>query len=988
MKLCGIVVCLLVSSGCILPAAEKVYGTDHSNDPAHIVVSDQVRLKDPGPWSVCVPSDELYNVNASWSYEPISFNNLMQAPQDSDKRIDLAHNWWNATLSTGFYDGAQVHVCRIIDGKWTVVKRDTVESYVSSDWYLYGSKLGQLMYGKAVLIPAGGTFRFPAKAEWQRDKPIYIGLASFNKNCVVSETANCSVQLGELAVDKKGRTPRAAKGDAYKKLALLKPKPQEQASAGPSQIQARYDDKTQLIELQWTDSPDSDVLGYALYVSYLPPEEHKGNYMELAGAPANDQEKIKKDDLVFVRKQFYTSDIQKNMHGVGLGGFKGTPGVPFENGKDAPGAWSLVAHPQPLPSTFENPGKTCLKVEMEQSVETSIQIAKFQKAGKWYAPLLVGKTYRVEGWFRQEKMERGEVRFEVSGKFGKTILPTQAHAVDGTWKQLSYEFTVPAEMTSSIGYVHAHFSGTGTLWADNLRMYKTDQPFMETDPWHIETMKSSGMYWWRDHTYIKTKAGYTLDDLLAAPGMTSYKGFSKTNKVATLPAWLSPVEKTGMQPWFQVEMFFDEDDWLGFIEYIAAPYDPKSDSPETKPWAYKRFQQGHHKPWSDSFDKLMFEVSNETWNGPFAPWVFMGISMTDATTGRTYKDGELLGLYQEWMIDVYEKSPYWKNIKEKSEFAVGGWFGPLRNGRINGYGADTVSLSPRSDWLTVAVYNGGWDTGEGPVAPNDPSYFNTMMNVPWSTQAAAIKIAGVQKALAEQGHAVRLGTYEAGPGYQIQGLNNIAKIDQAKVMTSQCSGVATLDTFLCLAYDGNFEMQVYFGYGASSDMAIFQSHMRSDFSGAAFPSWKLMELYNTYGQGDYLTVSSESVPTIDLPKYKRRRALKNAPLVASYATRKGDRLSLFVLSRKIDGYPRAEDDGYTPVTVQLPISGAKKITAHSMTGALREHNLYEDRVGITTTELPTHILKDGSIHINSESGSDDRGLPPGSLILYVFEGID
>src|SRR5436190_2141655 len=81
----------------------------------------------------------------------------------------------------------------------------------------------------------------------------------------------------------------------------------------------------------------------------------------------------------------------------------------------------------------------------------------------------------------------------------------------------------------------------------------------------------------------------------------------------------------------------------------------------------------------------------------------------------------------------------------------------------------------------------------------------------------------------------------------------------------------------------------------------------------AYPSWKLIELFNNEGTGDMLRTEALSVPGIDLPAHHRRTAVKDGPLTAVYATRRADRMNVFVMSRKLANYPTAGDDGYTPV---------------------------------------------------------------------------
>jgi hypothetical protein len=146
-----------------------------------------------------------------------------------------------------------------------------------------------------------------------------------------------------------------------------------------------------------------------------------------------------------------------------------------------------------------------------------------------------------------------------------------------------------------------------------------------------------------------------------------------------------------------------------------------------------------------------------------------------------------------------------------------------------------------------------------------------------------------------------------------------------------------------------------------------------------------LALFNNEGRGDLLAVDATSMPTVDLPAYKRRREAKDVPLAACYATRKGDRLNLFVLSRKMDHYPLADNDGFTPVTVELPLQTAQRVTLFRMAGDPRAHNLDTEAVRIERVELPAAVAKP-EFAVDAAVGVDARGLPPGATLLYVFEG--
>lgn len=188
------------------------------------------------------------------------------------------------------------------------------------------------------------------------------------------------------------------------------------------------------------------------------------------------------------------------------------------------------------------------------------------------------------------------------------------------------------------------------------------------------------------------------------------------------------MKEIGARPWLQMEFFMTPEEWKGLIEFLAAPYDPaKGDTSESKPWAAKRYAQGRQEPWTDVFDKIYFELSNETWNNLFFPWTFE--DMTDSATGQRVDRDTAYGLFQEWVIDQWQPSPHWKQagLDDKFEFVIGGWAGQTDE---RGYGQRAIAATPRSKHLTIAAYNEGWDEGEGPMQDNDASLQRILLRAP------------------------------------------------------------------------------------------------------------------------------------------------------------------------------------------------------------------------------------------------------------------
>ncbi len=336
------------------------------------------------------------------------------------------------------------------------------------------------------------------------------------------------------------------------------------------------------------------------------------------------------------------------------------------------------------------------------------------------------------------------------------------------------------------------------------------------------------------------------------------------------------------------------------------------------------------------------------------------------------------------MIASLKASPHWKaaGLDDKVKFVLGGW-------NRQPYGLQAARRSPNSDFMTVAAYNGGWDENEGPPTRSKASYFNVLNQVSQASIPNARRHAGEIDDLARsRGRAILSGTYEAGPGYALNGLNKarVTKEEaavQEEVMKSQAAGVATLDSFLAQAAEG-YALQNFFTF---SEGLRWSSHATWDKGGQAYPQWQLIALLNREGLGDMLAVETRAAPTADLTESRLRMAVRRAPQVAAYATRRGDRVNLFVISRRVPGYPDPQDDGCTPTEVELPFRSARSVTLHRMDGAhdatnVRRVETRVERLGIKPpADLPLFAL-------NAATGAADCGLPPASAFLYVFEGVE
>jgi hypothetical protein len=362
----------------------------------------------------------------------------------------------------------------------------------------------------------------------------------------------------------------------------------------------------------------------------------------------------------------------------------------------------LVDHPGPVPPELAKSGQSCIQIDIDD--EERVDFKRYCYAGidqNWYKVLDPAKTYIVEFWAKQSNMGTPEITFSMPGAFrNKYEIAPVVLDIGKDWQLHRFEIKVPIKLNkSSVGQVALGMKGPGRVWIDNWRFYEKGTAFMDFPAAEIEVLKKSGMAAFRTHSHIKTGQGaYTMEGFTNPVAGIGSRGY-RPNSQHTLPNLLSIMKRSHINPWLQIEMVMTEDEWLGFIEYFCAPYNPKNDSPETKPWAFKRYSQGHSQPYLADFDRVLFEISNETWNPLFSPFCFLNNKMPDAKTGVEYSGGAIYGMLQEYVIAIFRSSPYWtKEAETKFEFVLGGW--AIKTGE-EGYTVQAAKHSPSSQHITI-----------------------------------------------------------------------------------------------------------------------------------------------------------------------------------------------------------------------------------------------------------------------------------------------
>ncbi|MDB5809261.1 MAG: glycosyl hydrolase, family 52 [Betaproteobacteria bacterium] len=960
----------LAASVIALLQAATVSAADYKA-PAQFKITNDVVSRGVTAFTATIPAVGNNLVDEGSGFEPIVYRNKYKALENSADRIVVAADPLSHydTLREGFLDGADVQVYRISNGRFAMVREDRVaeRGFHVSGWW-------QALRENQV-VPAGTT-RFSFRWEsWNRPGQKYYFTVK-----AIDRSGNLSPAAPALAVESPAKIGKNETPPAYPEFKPLKPAADMSAPPAPANLRATLASNGSLL-LEWSPVNADDLAGYIVYRSDYPPERQSGYYLQLSRSAASGAERINAGDMIIVSKKFYSTSRKRfmsnrvwdawNEYNVLL------PGLIEFFPDEKPGrSWELARHRPDTP--VEEPGETFLKLDLAAGVAESIGIWNHSGTAQDYYEVLEKRPYTIEVWLRREK-GAGTATFKFRGQYAQGFVPV-VFDVGTEWKKYTATFTPPAVLQSGEpNRMELEVTGPGTFDIDNFRIYRADTGYLDYTEQEYAVLKSSAIQTLRTHGLIKTSfRTYDLTQLTNSGGVMSVRREARLN---TLPQTLKIMRKAGALPWLQVEFHLSPREWLGLVEYMAAPYDPRVDNPSSKPWAYKRYAQGQTKPWVEEFDRIYFELGNETWNGLFAPWVFDG--MSDAVTHRAWGSGELYGLFQEHVIAVLKSSPYWRSagLDKKFVFMLGGWAG-------QDYGRDATAVSPSSTYLTTAAYNGGWDEGEGPPQLNAAGLFNVLAQV---NQAAIPGADAQQKQIAELKAKVttriRLGTYEGGPGYALNGLNHERvtpeqQRQQEQVMKSLAAGTATLDSFLARAYRG-YDIQNFFMLQPGG---YWSSHAKWYRGGQAYPAWKAIALFNNEATGDMLRTEAASVPAAALPSLERRQAVAEAPLAAAYATRKGDRVSVIVVSRKVPDYPVAGDDGYTPVTISLPFNNAQAVTLFRMTGDPRANNLLTDNVRFEKVAIPASRAG-ANFTLNAETGADSRGLPPASTFVYVFDGV-
>jgi hypothetical protein len=662
--------------------ALSAFASGHAADitlPAIFTINPVVAATNPGAWTATTVGGTVNAVNSGGGFEPLCFKWRWQAAGTAADRLILSEadmTGWD-TYNDGFFNGSKVRIYRASNNHLTKVREDTIAAHRIKRW------MGVEGVGT---INAGITAcQFTLPGWFSPVQRYYFSVVAVDHNGNQSAISNVVSALRNTV------TGGQVTNQMHTFAAPASPT-ETNRPAAPANLSLSLHEATGIFTLTWTGVGDSDLEGYQVLMSYWPPEEIGGLEMELVGRATNDWSHVRRGDLIYVDRTRTEWDPRALISPRLYGDYaSGMPNFwPWDIAHlDDRRRQHLVPHPEPVPAEFtaSQRGKTCLHVSTTIPGD-EVVLGQYNHAGTnqtWYPVLEVGATYVVEAWMRQEGITNDTVTFRLGGDYRylnlndpeDVFIPEIDFHVTGQWVKHTATFTIPGVYDEEgVGTTELQFVGPGELWLDNFRVYKQGTEYMDWPEVDYDALEDTQLGALRTHQFIKSSWSYTMEELTNPAGVAGGRG-RETGHDHTLPHLLGILERAQINPWLQIETSQNESEWLGLVEYLAAPYNPAEDTPASKPWAFKRFDQGHPTPWSDSFDTIYFEISNEMWNmlGDFAPWNVNGVTMPDSANGGTHDSPAVQGMLQEYVNSIMKSSPWWSRLQGKWQVVIGGWHG-------------------------------------------------------------------------------------------------------------------------------------------------------------------------------------------------------------------------------------------------------------------------------------------------------------------------
>ncbi|RWR08151.1 fibronectin type III domain-containing protein [Paenirhodobacter populi] len=715
------------------------------------------------------------------------------------------------------------------------------------------------------------------------------------------------------------------------------------------------------VDLSWSAVPGA--AGYVVWLAYSDPATWPATVGEFriedlqGGAPQAGDLVIWRKELMQVTADMFCSRV------YGAGGsyqnlFPAFLGTPF-GGTSPRAAWEVRAWEE-----GEKPSESLGYYYLRQTVPTGARAGGgiFWSGGTgqtYYYRKKQGDVLAVDVWIR------ASTPVTMSFTSGQPKEPAQTFQVGTEWQEyhLTSDFAPEPAGTSAYrwGITSTTAEAEMTVEFARLRVSLEGTDYGSLMPALAQSLLRGQKV--RDHSLIKTRPATYTAKIVTSPAGEGYRGWTCGQHMDLCRA----AEAT---PWVQLEWALFKEDWLLWAAWLA---------------------QNHA-----DFDKIMLEIGNENWNSLAAFWPIPG--MTDEATGQAVTNGAVYGMMSRMIYEWLQESPFWPDLENRIELVIGGHV-------ASAFGERAYAQCPEAKYVTVANYNGGWDTGTDKALENGETFRRSLAFAGGESKLVT-REAGIADAATALGKVVGTDVfhdlYEAGPGYQRNGLNGVSVsaaevIVQECVMKSRASAAAQLDA-ICTAWKRGWLSNWFIL--ARGD--YWTSHSNEGVE------------YLTYAVGRAIGESLGAFRTHDIHALAMaaQDGLDDVAIHAFESLTHPDRWLIAVLNRAIDRSVLdpsdplydAADRGLRPVTVNTGFAAAAGCRVfRGGLGNMREHNRYPAGTRLTTegtyvadplcvefdmdwheTDLPDDV---GRLVIDDSLGAESGGLRGGNFILIELSGM-
>jgi len=587
-------------------------------------------------------------------------------------------------------------------------------------------------------------------------------------------------------------------------------------------------------------------------------------------------------------------------------------------------------------------GQASLRVDLQAPGGIEIPHWYVEPQGETWIRFDPESTFRFSGWFKQAPGGKGRLSVRCG------TLAEREFEVGDTWEQIVFDFPGGEARNARNGLTFT-LSEPGRFWMDNVTVHEVTDGAPELlglYPDMIEALnefKPGFLRIWQ----IQNNKGSVAPLEAMLQGYTSQPWIFDNRKLETfnmadLHTVLDLCLQVGADPWIIVSTFYSEEDWRFLMEYLAGP----ADSPAGR----LRAARGREAPWTEVFSRILLEAGNEVWNRAFRPQAFVSRP-------------EDYARYADLMFASAKSSPYYDS--DRFGFVVNGFSGQIEN-----FTQVVAEHSREADYIDIANYIGGWDTGYTDTdAFGSTAYESRLLY--GVTQGTDI-VDRFRRMLDTVNRANRKNpigglVYEAGPGYSLPGPDVEIDWGEQRLGKSLASAIGTFDQYMNYTQAGidgighfTFGRGLYW-YSHSENQDRWQPHAVT-LAGM---------LRNRLGKGDLLEVEAKGVPQIDLPprQIQRKRndgsirtldepARAGVPLVGCHVFRDGANFSVFLISRQFEAD--------TAVAVDLPWPVLPGVQIHRLSGpSMAAHNMDDAQVSVASTELDAFDW--GNIHLPPHS---------------------